>query len=256
VTAQELLQSRLDYMVLRSERGNEIVRRDPRELPRRIRVLLLAIDGSQTVGTYVSTLRGFGDVAVLLSELFAFGLIELKAPYAFKVPSSREPTPFESSEFAAPFTDSSAEPTQFGPDFLDSHDEDLSKSARILDDWQKPSREMQDILYGDTSAGSFNDLLRVARANSPHFKPPPPPAPVSPTEQKAQIQSVFILLDAVRGERKRLREQVGKLQKFRAVAMRLHKENTRLTDHRFMLGVTCTGLTLVLMIMLWLLTKR
>lgn len=32
------------YVVMRTERGNEIVKRNPREMPRRLRVLLLAID--------------------------------------------------------------------------------------------------------------------------------------------------------------------------------------------------------------------
>ncbi len=75
------LYSRLDDLVIRTERGNELVRRNPRELPRRLRVLLLAIDGTHTVQLYVQTLKGFGDIADLLVELAALGLIRLRIPW-------------------------------------------------------------------------------------------------------------------------------------------------------------------------------
>lgn len=263
MTAQELLTSRLDYLVLRSARGNEMVRRDPRELPRRIRVLLLAIDGSQTVEVYVSTLRGFGDVAVLLSELLAFGLIELRPRADFHIPPPRERTAFESSRFESSFQHStheeppsSFESSLFDSSFLDTDGKGQATDPRTADHWRKPSREMQDVLYGSTAAGSFDEMLRVARATSPNFRAPPPPAPISPEQQKAQVQSVFTLLDAVRGERKQLRSQVSKLQKFRAVALRLHKENQRLADHRFALGVLCSALAVMLVLTLWMLAKR
>jgi hypothetical protein len=69
MSAQSLLTTRFNDIPVRSPRGNEMIRRDPRELPRRIRGLLLAVNGQQTVGAYVHTLVGFGDVAALLDEL-------------------------------------------------------------------------------------------------------------------------------------------------------------------------------------------
>jgi hypothetical protein len=45
-------------------------------LPRKLRTLLIAIDGKSTVKTYVNSLTSFGDVEALLDSLRASGLIE------------------------------------------------------------------------------------------------------------------------------------------------------------------------------------
>ncbi|NJM43501.1 MAG: hypothetical protein HC858_05120 [Brachymonas sp.] len=79
LTKQEL-QLLGGYIVTRTERGTEIVKRDPRQMPRRLRVLLLAIDGAQPVNLYTQTLKGFGDVSDLLIELINLGMVRLIEP--------------------------------------------------------------------------------------------------------------------------------------------------------------------------------
>ena len=72
------------HIVVRTERGSELVKRDPRQMPRRLRVLLLAIDGAQPVKLYTQTLKGFGDVSELLIELINLGMVRLLEPAAAK----------------------------------------------------------------------------------------------------------------------------------------------------------------------------
>ena len=45
-------------------------------LPRKLRTLLISIDGKTSIETYVSSLSSFGDVASLLESLLNAGLIE------------------------------------------------------------------------------------------------------------------------------------------------------------------------------------
>ena len=185
------------YVVARTDRGNEIVKRDPREMPRRLRVLLLAIEGGQAVNLYTQTLKGFGDVSELLIELINLGLVQLVEPSIAKKAK------------AAGRTDS------------------FAAIDNLLDDSRFNSESAADVLYGSTMPGSFDDLVRVARIEQPAYKPPvaPPPAPVAAPEQKAQIESLFSLLDSVRGERTQLKQQIIKLQRVKEAAVRLHHEN-------------------------------
>jgi hypothetical protein len=141
ITKQELL-SRLSDLVVRTQSGDAVVQRNPRELPRRLRVLLLAIDGSHTVQLYVQTLKGFGDIADLLVELMAFGLVRLRSPQ--EIQAQTQP----SNQFA-----------------------DLDN---LLDDSRFSSGHGADVLYGTTTAGSFDEMLRMAKIELPEFKPPPP----------------------------------------------------------------------------------
>jgi hypothetical protein len=220
VISQADLHSRLKYFVVRTERGASLVRRDPRELPRRLRVLLLAIDGGQTVELYVNTLNGFGDISELLIELLALGLIELKPP---------------GEMYNAP-----------------RHSEEYSVLNELLDDSRFDSQSTADMLYGATVPGSFDDMLRTAQLESPGLELPiaRPPAPVSPEAQKAQIESLFDLLEKVRGERRGLRHKLGKMEKMRVRGLQLEKNNRRLKATVFILATVCIALLVTLALVL------
>jgi hypothetical protein len=213
MTKQELMLLG-EYVVMRTDRGNEIVKRDPRQMPRRLRVLLLAIDGGQAVNLYTQTLKGFGDVSELLVELVNLGMVRLVEPTLAK----QQKASGKSDQFAA----------------LDN----------LLDDSRFNSESAADVFYGSTTPGSFDDMVRVARIERPEFKPAPvaPPAPVAAPEQKAQIESLFNLLDSVRGERANLKQQIAKLHRVKEAAQRLHHENQKLQNWIYGLGIACVML--------------
>jgi hypothetical protein len=221
MTKQELMLLG-QYVVVRTPRGNEIVKRDPRQMPRRLRVLLLAIDGGQPVNLYTQTLKGFGDVSDLLVELVNLGMVSLVEPSLAKLQKEAG----RSEQFAA----------------LDN----------LLDDSRFDSETAAEVFYGSTTPGSFDDMVRVARIERPEFKPAPTaaPAPVAVPEQKAQIESLFKLLDSVRGERMNLKQQIIKLQRVKEAAMRLHHENQKLQNWVYGLGIACAMLATSLVIVL------
>lgn len=226
LTKQEL-ESLDGHIVMRTERGNEIVKRDPRQMPRRLRVLLLAIDGGQPVNLYTQTLKGFGDVSELLAELVNLGLVQLMEPALAKAALARAVDSGRSDSFAA----------------LD----------HLLDDSRFNSDSATKVLYGATAPGSFDDMVRVAQIERPEFKPTPsaiaPPAPVAAQAQKVQLESLFNLLDSVRGERASLKQQIAKLQRFKEAAIRLHFQNQKLQNWVYGLGILsmllATGLIIV-----------
>lgn len=197
MTKQELF-TRLGDMVVRTERGNALVRRNPRELPRRLRVLLLAIDGSHSVQLYVQTLKGFGDIADLLVELAALGLIRLRVPGE--------------------------------PDNDVDRAEHISALDQLLDDSRFTLPAQEDVFYGSTAPGSYDDMLRVARIETLDFEIPaaPPPAPVPPAVQQVQVESLFVLLEDVRKERGNLKGKLTQMNQFRSKAKQLEKDNQRL----------------------------
>jgi hypothetical protein len=209
------------HIVARTERGNTVVRTDPRSMPRRLRVLLLAIDGTQTVDLYVHTLKGFGDIGELLVELLNLGLVMLVTNEQARAMISQ------------------AKPH-------------VSELEQILDDSRFNSQAAADVLYGTTSPGSFDDMLRVARIERPDFTPPPapPPAPVSARLQKAQIESLFDLLEKARGERRNLKAQLAKLQRIKTAARTLRRENDVLTRWVFGLGTACVALCITLLLLI------
>jgi hypothetical protein len=210
------------YIVTRTERGNEIIKRDPRQMPRRLRVLLLAIDGAQPVQLYTQTLKGFGDVSELLIELVNLGMVRLVEPTVAKKYAAEG----RSSSFAA----------------LDN----------LLDDSRFNSENAADVLYGSTTPGSFDEMVRVARIERPEFKPKPAAAPaaVAAPEQKAQIESLFKLLESVRGERMNLKQQIIKLQRVKEAAVRLHHQNQKLQNWVYGLGIGCAMLATSLVVIL------
>jgi hypothetical protein len=211
------------YVVVRTERGNEIIKRDPREMPRRLRVLLLAIDGGQPVNLYTQTLKGFGDVSDLLIELVNLGMVRLMEPSLAKQAQASG----RNEQYAA----------------LDN----------LLDDSRFNSENAADVLYGSTTPGSFDDMVRVARIEQPQYVPPTSAAPaaVAAPEQKAQIESLFNLLDSVRGERANLKQQILKLQRVKEAALRLHHQNQKLQSWLFGLAAACAVLATSLVVVLF-----
>jgi hypothetical protein len=214
---QQQLHSQLSAFVLRTERGNDVVRSNPRDLPRRLRVLLLSIDGNHTVRLYVETLKGFGDITVLLIELMALSLIELRSP-----------------------SEVSATPAASTP---------LNVLDNLLDDSRFNSQSAAELLFGNTTPGSFEDMLRVANVQVPNYQPPPPPpppAPISSDTQQEQIESLYRLLDKLRGERSSLKSRVAKMERLRAKAQKLDKENQRLYGYVFALSTACVAMAVTL----------
>lgn len=222
MTKQELL-SRLGDLVVRTERGHALVRRNPRELPRRLRVLLLAVDGSHTVQLYVQTLKGFGDIADLLVELAALGLIRLRIPGEASGALNRA--------------------------------EQISALDQLLDDSRFNPPEMQDVLYGSTAPGSYDEMLRVARIESVDFElpPAPAPAPIPPEVQHMQVESLFVLLEDVRKERRSLKDKLTQMNQIRSKARQIESANQRLTRWVYALGSLCATLLVTLA---WLWFKR
>jgi hypothetical protein len=70
----------VSYVVVRTERANQIIKRDPKEIPRRLRLLLLAVDGQQDLGAYYNNLKGFGEVQELITELIQMDMVRLVDP--------------------------------------------------------------------------------------------------------------------------------------------------------------------------------
>ena len=223
MTMEELLSRRL-HVVTRTERGLAVVRRDPRALPRRLRLLLLSIDGGQTVQVYELTQRGFGVVPALLTELLSLGLVQLQAPH-------------EARANATPDSQSAL---------------DL-----LLEDSDFNSQIVTEMLYGTTTPGSFEEMLRVSQQTTPNLiatlAAPPAPAPVSEQVQETQMASLFALLEATRGERLMLKNQLTKMHKLKKAGSRLLKENKRLERLVLTLFLFCMSLVVML---LWALLRR
>ena len=198
---------RLDEVAVRTARGTGIIKREPRDVPRRLRAILLAIDGRQPVRAYIDTLAGFGDVEAALSELATLGLIEFRS-------GPRQP------RLVPP-----ADPG-------DSRFQESSYSGMApLEDLMRDPAKLVDTLSQSTNPGSFDDLVRVAKLDNRGYvasPPPPAPAPMRPRNLDRQVESLFAMLDAVRGERKTLQERVARLRKYRERAHFLASENRRL----------------------------
>ena len=64
---------------VRTAAGNDAALNTDFPLPRKLRTLLISIDGRSTLDTYVNSLSSFGDVAALLESLVQVGLIQAVA---------------------------------------------------------------------------------------------------------------------------------------------------------------------------------
>ena len=61
---------------IRTAAGNKAALNPKSELPRKLRTLLISIDGRTRLNTYIASLSSFGDVAALIESLLQAGLIE------------------------------------------------------------------------------------------------------------------------------------------------------------------------------------
>ena len=242
MTTSSFISKRLDDIAARTPRCNEIIRREPRELPRRLRGLVLAIDGRQTIRTYIATLKGFGDVEALLTELATLGLIELRSSRR-----KRPPAPAGTGldiELDSQFSDSRMGPV--------SETEGTFGGISPIEDMMDDPAKLFQTFAERTMPGSFDDLVRVAQLEDRSYVPPSPPPPGKEADISRQVESLFMLLEAVRGERKALREKITHLRKYRQQAESLALQNGRLINGVYALAATCLLLVGLLVLMAFL----
>jgi hypothetical protein len=220
------------YVVVRTERANELIRRDPREMPRRLRLLLLAIDGQQDLATYASNLKGFGEILDLTGELIQMDMVRLVDPALAR----QQRMSGKSAEYMA----------------MDS----VMDDSRFVDSTQDSSQSSDDLFYGSTTPGGLERLIGYAQSQYPDYKPPAAaPAPIAPATQQEQIESVFKMLEAVRGERTELKLRLMRYRNLKKVSRGVHDENKQLKDQISRLKVTCgimaLGFITCLTLLLW-----
>lgn len=89
----------------RTALGNEAALDPNSPLPRKLRTLLISVDGKTRLSTYVNSLSSFGDVAALLESLQQAGLIEnsqtghaIPEKFAAIAPQREKQSPWSSTE--------------------------------------------------------------------------------------------------------------------------------------------------------------
>jgi hypothetical protein len=73
--------------------GMEAIKNPQADLPRRLRTLLICIDGKSSLQAYTKNLTSFGDVAALMDSLREAGLIEVVGPTDLASSASRAAGP-------------------------------------------------------------------------------------------------------------------------------------------------------------------
>lgn len=265
LAAPAFIAKRLHDVAVRTPRCNDIIRREPREIPRRLRGLLLAIDGRQPIRTYLDQLDGFGDVESLLAELATLGLIEFKS--ARRRPRApTEPGPASDSRQDSNFGDSAfADSNYFSPDTNFGGDSVFgpgsaapqggAKGARRPAGRppaaaQEPPADRRPQPFSDTLPGSFDELVQVARLSHPGYDPTSAQGmaaiahPSADLDAQRQVDSLFVLLDTVRSERRELKERIGQLKKQRDLAEKLVRQNRHLLTAVCVLAGLCLLLAL------------
>jgi hypothetical protein len=270
---------RSHYRVVRTARGHAAVRGDLRMLPRRLRVLLLAVDSTQTVELYLQTLRGFGDVAALISELIKLNLLELQLPKPRTLSTASASANGSAAASASEDSDSA----------FSSLPSDM-QNQRFLDTGQLESDSVMSALYDSTYLGGLESLTGLtvteladipeltervsqhaasadqpaARANVPDAAPSlsPQTAPaftsspasspqandISQEMQSEQIRSLFSLLDQTRNDRHRLQSKLGKYRALHDKVLDLQSENDMLRQRSKFLGRSVLALLAVLVV--------
>jgi hypothetical protein len=80
-------------ILIRTPRGDDALRSPDAQLPRRTKLLLIAIDGKSDSSLYIANLSSFGDVAAMLETLIGNGLVQALQPVAGRaVPSDARPS--------------------------------------------------------------------------------------------------------------------------------------------------------------------
>ena len=252
-TTTTFISKRLNDVAVRTPRCNDIIRREPREIPRRLRGLLLAIDGRQPIRTYMDQLDGFGDVEALMAELATLGLIEFKSPRRSRVregangsdsrlDSNFGDSIYADSNFASFASDSLLSDSTVMPDVGGRAERSVAERANALLD---QAMERRAAPFAVTLPGSFDELVRVARLTNPTYDPTSPQAKVAADTATAdldaqrQVDSLFVLLETVRGERRELKERIGQLKKHREIADKLVHQNRQLLTAVCVLGGMC-----------------
>ena len=260
------ISKRLNDVAVRTARCNDIIRREPREIPRRLRGLLLAIDGRQPVRTYLNKLDGFGDVEALLSELATLGLIELKSAKRRRSVAPENGGASADSRLESNFGDSMYADSNFAP-MSNFGSESLYADSTVMPDAAQradpppPKRQGSAMLgevverrlepFAATLPGTFDDLVRVARLTHPTYDPAVPPPVADPEisaltrelDAQRQVDSLFVMLEAVRGERRELKERVTQLRKnHRELVESLQRRNSQLLTAVCVLGGICVVL--------------
>jgi hypothetical protein len=157
---------------IRTAAGNEAALNPHSPLPRKLRTLLIGIDGRTGVDTYVNSLSSFGDVDALLGSLHDAGLIEAAAaarPVAGRS-ADDEHTPVSQS---ASWSDTDADRSAF----RETAAAPAGAFARLGNAFRR----------ADTAASvpGTDELSSWARFQSPSA-PASPPAPSAGRQQPAQ----------------------------------------------------------------------
>jgi hypothetical protein len=86
-------------ILIRTPRGDDALRNPEAPLPRRTKLLLIAIDGKTDSSLYIANLSSFGDVAAMLETLLRAGLVQALAPVAVAAgrPATSDATPSQIS---------------------------------------------------------------------------------------------------------------------------------------------------------------
>jgi hypothetical protein len=207
------------YVVVRTERANELIKRDPREMPRRLRLLLLAVDGQQDLGTYATNLKGFGNILDLVGELIQMDMVRLVDPALAR----QQRMSGKSANYMA--MDSEMDDSRYGN-----------------------SIQSEELFYGSTKPGSFEALVNLAQEQYPDYRPPVPSGqPVAPATQQQQVESLFQMLEAVRGERTELKLHLMRYKGLKKTSRSVHQESKQLKIQLTRLKITCGVLFLALL---------
>jgi hypothetical protein len=208
------------FVVVRTESANALIRRDPREMPRHLRLLLLAVDGLQDLGTYITNLKGFGDIEALIRELIQMDMVRLVDPALAR-----------QRHMAGKSAESMAE------------DSDIAQSM------YGQNLSTEELFYGSTAPGSLEALVRTAQEQYPAYRPTPSLAKqIAPAVQTQQVESLFEMLEAVRVERTELKKHLLRYKGLKKTSRDIHQESKQLKRHITQLRFICAGLVGLLLI--------
>ncbi len=126
---------------------------------------------------------------------------------------------------------------------------------QLLDDSRFTQPASQEVLYGSTAPGSFDEMLRVAKIETVNLElpPAPPPSPIPVEVQQVQVESLFVLLEDVRSERRSLKDKLTQMNQIRSKARQLQIDNQRLTRTVLGLASACAALVVALV---WMILRR
>jgi hypothetical protein len=185
------------FVVVRTESANALIRRDPREMPRHLRLLLLAVDGLQDLGTYNTNLKGFGDIEALIRELIQMDMVRLVDPALAR-----------QRHMAGKSADHMTE------------DSDIAQSM------YGQNLSTEELFYGGTVPGSLEALVRTAQEQYPSYRPTQPQArQIAPAVQTQQVESLFEMLEAVRAERTGLKQHLLRYKGLKKASRSIHEES-------------------------------